>query len=128
MKHTVTGQTTKQSGTTTVGLDSQTLSMTQSSAVEPCKSISEKQRNAITRATARKIARKVLLIIAAYFFSLVPGIILMRLYQAGIVKDDVIPHLGMMVFYGNSCVNPFLYIISDKEIRTLAKRLLIKRN
>ena len=76
--------------------------------------------------TTKKLVRKVQIFIGAYIICMFPSIICMSLYASKIIEDNALYHAVLLLFYGNSCVNPVLYMLHDLEVRTMAKRLFTK--
>ena len=79
-----------------------------------------------TERASRKLIRKVLFITGAYFVCIFPTIPSTLLYRSGILQDGTVAHLVLIIFYGNSCVNPAIYFYNDRELFRIAKRLFMK--
>ena len=78
-----------------------------------------------TSTYSRKLILRSLWLIGAYFLCTVltiPCMVLLVLHT----KDIFFYQLTNLVFLGNSCVNPCIYMYKDKKIRKIAKGLLRK--
>ena len=90
------------------------------------------QRNFNQRSTirgTRKVVRRSLWLIGVYFLCSVLTILSRTLYSTGVVdsQSGVWFQMSTLVFLGNSCCNPCIYMFMDSKIWKISKQLFTKR-
>ncbi|XP_066926574.1 histamine H2 receptor-like [Clytia hemisphaerica] len=72
--------------------------------------------------TSQRVIKRVLCLVGAYFVCSAPMIPSMILYRSGVITNNLLPHFVLMLFAGNSCINPTLFLLTDSGIRKMKKR------
>jgi len=73
----------------------------------------------------RRLTRKVMLLILTYFICSLPILFTALLLTFISFRSlRVLLHIAVVVYLGNSCVNPIIYVIRDKNFRIQVRNLL----
>ena len=70
-----------------------------------------------------RLVKRVLWLIGAYFVCSFPIFIIFILYSSGLVQHLAFFHIPSIIFVGNSCINPVIYVLRDKQFRDAARKL-----
>jgi len=74
----------------------------------------------------KKLTRKVLLLIASYFVCSFPVLPVGIIYWLGLLTNTLLFNVTVVLYLGNSCINPVIYVICDTTFRKRAKGLFIR--
>ena len=73
-----------------------------------------------TRNSTKKLAHRVLWLVGTYFICTSLFIPCIILYRFNLVTNDTLAHVVVTIFCSNSCLNPLLYMYTDRKLRAIA--------
>ena len=86
----------------------------------------QESNNQATQQISKKLVQRSLWLISAYWTCTGLTILGYVVYSVGALKKGYLFHVINVVFLGNSCANPCIYMYKDKKIRKIAMNLFKK--
>eukprot|EP00111_Clytia_hemisphaerica_P011707 TCONS_00034391-protein len=75
----------------------------------------------VTERISKKLVRRSLWLIGVYFACTGLTVFSYTLYAYGVIESGYLYQITNIIFLGNSCANPCIYMFKDKKIRKIAK-------